>query len=90
MDLTILVRLIFQLSWSFILVFIYCDFGGKVSNEFNDIYEVVCSLDWHSFPIEIQKMMPNIIIAVQKPVLVRGFGNISCTRTVFQKVSLKN
>lgn len=77
-----------EVFWSFSIVFIYCDFGERVTSEFNQITEAVYQFDWYTFPMKIQQMMPNIIIATQEPVVVRGFANTMCTRESFKMVSI--
>lgn len=65
----------------------FCDLGESVSNGFDALDEAVCSGNWYTFPIEIQRILPTILLATQKPVLLRGFGNIPCLRETYRKVS---
>lgn len=78
--------LICQMCWSLDLVFIICEFGERACNGFDKLYDETCQLDWYSFPIEVQGMLPIVMIATQQPVVIRGFGNIQCTRNVFNRV----
>lgn len=71
---------------SFVLIFIYCEFGERVNIGCEEIYDVICQLNWYSYPIEMQRMIPNILIATEQSVIVKGFGNCSCTRESLKKV----
>lgn len=62
-----------------------CDFADNVTDRFNrtSIYE---HCDWYKFPFEVQRLLPIIISNTQKSVVVKGFGNINCTRKSFKAV----
>lgn len=77
-----------EMFWSFCLVFIYCDLGERISDGFNELYDVICMLKWHKYPIEIQRMLIDILIVTQQPVVIQGFGNVYCTRNACQKVCI--
>lgn len=73
--------------WAVILVPFSCEFGQRLSEAFGEIEKVLVQLNWYLLPIEVQRMLPTIIIFSQKPLYVRFFGSISCHREQFQKVS---
>lgn len=68
-----------------LVLFVLCNFADDVSDRFEraNIY-VHC--DWYKFPGEVQHLLPIIIINTQKSVVVKGFGNIDCTREQFKMV----
>lgn len=72
--------------WSFFHVFMFCDFGENLSNGFDALNSEICNRNWYSFPIEIQRLLPIILVSTQKPVQLLGFGNIPCTRETFKVV----
>lgn len=76
-----------EMCWSFISVFVVSEFGQRISNGFIEIDDEVCRFDWYRFPMEIQKLLPTIFIATQKPVSIQAFGSISMDRDNFKKVS---
>lgn len=76
-----------EMFWSFSLIFIFCDFGERVSSGFGEINDAISAFDWHLFPIGAQRMLPTILIVTQQPVALRGFGNVSFLREVFANVS---
>lgn len=84
-----MIILICEICWSFSLIFIFCEFGERASDGFDELDYVIGQLDWYTFPIEIQRKLPIVINIAQQPVVVRGFLNILCTREVFKKVSFQ-
>lgn len=79
-----------EVFWSFAFTLFFCEFGQRVTNEFEKLNDMIDELDWYTFPIEIQRMLPIIMIAAQEPVVIRGYGNIACVREVFGQVSAIN
>lgn len=72
--------------WAFGLVFIACEMGQKYSNGFNEIGKTFAEIDWYLLPEKTQRMLVVILIYLQEPNDFRFFGNISTSRTQFQKV----
>lgn len=70
------------------MLLFFCESGEQISERFNDIYELICRMDWYTFPIEFQRIMPIILIGTQKPIELNGFGNVPCTRENFKSVFL--
>lgn len=83
----VLLITIFYASFGFGDTFIACELCQQMSNGFDDINDTVDQLNWYEFPVEIQKLMPTLLLNVQQPVLVECFGSITCSREVFIKVS---
>lgn len=83
-----MVKPLILMFWSFVQVFMFCDFGRSVTDGFEALNDVILDSEWYLFPIEIQHMFPIIMISVQKGVALRGFGNIPCTREAFKNVRL--
>lgn len=69
------------------LVLAACEFGQQFSDAFGDFDGGFYQVDWYLLPFAIQRMLPMIILNAQKPVVVKCFGNISCERETFKKVS---
>lgn len=82
-----IIPLVCMMFWSFSIIFVYCEFGERMSNGFNEINDSICCVNWYTFPINMQRMIPNILIIAQKPVVLDAFGKISCKREVFTNVS---
>lgn len=73
--------------WSFAAMFLLCEYGQMVTTRFEKIDELVYQMDWHSFPDEIQRMLPTLINNTQQPIIISGFANVEYTRETFDSVS---
>ena len=70
-------------------MFIACEISQRVNDAFNGLNLTIHQFDWYLFPIEIQRMLPMIIVVAQQPVTLECFGSISCSREVFKNVGIK-
>lgn len=68
------------------LVLFSCEGGEILSNKSNGIIDVITQFDWYLLPIEIKQMLPMLIINAQQPMLLKFFGNVSCSREQYKKV----
>ncbi|XP_031621400.1 odorant receptor coreceptor-like [Contarinia nasturtii] len=73
--------------WSFFIIFLFCYFGENITSEFTDLNDHIYHCDWHLFPRDIQRMLPILLINTQRPVILKGFGNILCTHENFKTVA---
>ena len=73
--------------WSFLQMFILCQFGEMVNSSFADLNDEFYQLDWYSFPSEFQRMLPTLLMNAQQEVVIKGFLNVLCTRETFKKVN---
>lgn len=73
--------------WSFFSIFLFCELGEHVSGQFNDLNDAIYQSEWYAFPIEVQRMLPILLMATQHQVVLQGFGNLSCIRESFKKVT---
>lgn len=87
-DLNDLIMSIAALIWTFAYIFMCCELGDRVSAGFDESYETICQVEWYAYPTNIQRMLHMIMINVQKPVVLRSFGNIPCVREQVKKVRL--
>lgn len=77
------------LLWINAIIFIFCECGERITIGFVEVNDEICQLKWYLFPYEIQRMMPNMMMATQEAVILKGCGNCSsCTREAFTNVSL--
>lgn len=74
--------------WSFTQIFLICEAGQTLTNQFKMLNSAIFECDWYTFPTDLQHIFPIIIMGTQKPVVICGFGNILCTREAFQNVSV--
>lgn len=78
-------RLIILTFWSFFQVFVFCESSEYIARQFDDV-DIYMLWDWYTYPTVIQRIFPIVQIDTQKPVVLQGFGNISCTRETFKRV----
>lgn len=71
----------------FIEIFLYCVLGQMVTDQFENYNQSLGQSNWYLFPIEMQKVYILVMANAQEPSLIRGFGNIECTRETLKKVS---
>lgn len=73
--------------YTFGIMFGICEFGQRMTNAFERIDNEFESFDWHLFPLEMQRMLPPILMMAQAPVVLNYFGSMSATREYAKKVS---
>lgn len=76
--------------WSFMVIFLLCNYGEQVTSEIEEIHDNLYDCDWYLFPIKEQRMMQLILVTAQQPINLQGFGNILLTRDTFKKVILRH
>lgn len=69
-------------------VFVCCEFGHKLSYAFEEIDHVITQLDWYKFPLQLEKLLPILVVCAQQPADLRVFGSVSCAREDFKTVCL--
>lgn len=80
-----LVKISILLFWSVVEIFVFCETSERLTIEFDEI-DFYNEWDWYLFPNEVRRILPTIIINVQEPVALQGYGNITCTRETFKRV----
>lgn len=70
-------------------VFFYCYFGDNVTTQFEHLHILIYQWNWITLPIEIQKLLPTVMLITGKPVYLKGVANIRCTKEVFKRVSFQ-
>lgn len=82
-----LVILLFNACYAFGLVFLVCELCQRVCDGFAEMNKTMNQFHWQSYPIEIQRLLPIVIIFTQQPIDFEVFGSITCCRESFKKVS---
>lgn len=88
-NLSLLVNYAIQIVATYGVIFLICELGERVSNEFIQVDNVVGQLKWYLFPTNIQKILPIVMIGTQEPVIFWGYGNFVSSREAFKNVSSK-
>lgn len=78
-----------EILWSIITTFVVCEFGQQVNNAFGELNDLFDEFDWWAYPMEIQRIVPTVMVITQRPVTIHGFGNLPCIRQLFKKVSIQ-
>lgn len=66
--------------------FLFCHFGGEITEQFEGIGNEVYQLDWYRLPLDMQKDLGIIIALAQKRIYMRGYGDTRTTYSVLNKV----
>lgn len=62
----------------------------RFSNLTDGINDVIIQMVWYLFPSESRRVLPIVMQSAQEPLVVKCFGNVSCARKQFKKVSLSS
>lgn len=88
-DTMMLIVMIFEVFYSFCMVFIPCELGERLMSEYENIEYVISQFDWYLLPAEVQRILPTIIINAQQAVNIQCFGSTNTSRESFQRVRWK-
>lgn len=83
-----LVKIVSQLFWSIVFIFLICENCGQVTLKFEMINDTLCQCNWYLFSNEMQKMLVIVMINAQEPTMIHGFFETPCTRESFKKVNI--
>lgn len=89
MDKIDLITTICLVFWSIVFIYLYCECGEGVTDQFNQFNDELDQCNWYIcylFPIKLQRMLIVVIIDAQYPAVIRGYANTTCTRDSFKKV----
>lgn len=86
-DSMVLQLTVFDACLAFGTLAMACELCQRIENAFAQIDDAIGQFDWYLFPIEIQRILPTIIVMAQQPVTVECFGSASCNREQFKKAS---
>lgn len=67
-------------------VFMVCEIGERMKNEFDIFYETLVQSNWYTYPIEMRQIFAIVLQNAQKPVIVQGFASTFCVRDYFRMV----
>lgn len=82
-----LVVLFFEAIYAFSFVFVVCELCQRLTDGFNGVSKMFHAIDWLSFPMEIQRLLPIFIAISQQPIEIKVFGSITNSRETFKRVS---
>lgn len=79
---------IMVMYWGCGIVFIACEFGERMTNDFERFDEELERCGWHLLPIELQRMYLIFLSNTQQPKTVHCYGGLVCSRETYKKVSI--
>lgn len=82
-----LLESIFAGIWALCLVGVACELSQRFCNAFIEVGDAVDQIDWYLLDNKLQRTLLPIMMYTQEPVIVKFFGNLSCSREQFQKVN---
>lgn len=85
-DVKQIIYLLIKISYSLVSLFMYCECGELLRVRFDELNDDIYTSGWELFPMQIQRLLPIIVINTQQPVLLWGYGGFSCTRETFKRV----
>lgn len=83
-----LMKPLLMVFWSFFVIYLFCELGERVSSQFDELSDAIYQSEWYEFPMDVRRVLPILMMAAQKQVVPRGFGNLLCTREFFKKVTI--
>lgn len=76
-----------MICWTLLFLFFCCELGEMVANRLNSLDNELCRCDWHVFSVEMRRFYIITMCNTQQATIIRGYGNMVCTRDSFKKVS---
>lgn len=70
-------------------MFLACELAQRSSDYFANIEDMAVQWNWYLFPDEIQRLLPLILIVMQRPVEIECFGGIASNRELYKKVRIQ-
>lgn len=77
---------IFEAFYAVCIVFVTCERGEQFTITYGELENVIKEFDWYLFSIEIQRLLPIILLGAQQPIELQCFGSLSTSRESFKKV----
>lgn len=81
------VTVVILVLWVFVLLSIFCDFGQKLTDQFESFEAEMYKCKWYIFPIKMKHFFRFAIMNAQELVAIQGFGNIGLSRRTSKTVN---
>lgn len=85
-DIMGLVQIIIILISHTLSQYLFCHFGDRVTQRFEEIGDALYNISWYLLPPKVQKHLPVAIANAQKRVYVQGCADIRSNKELFRKV----
>lgn len=73
--------------WALSLELVVCEFGQRMSDEYEGVEDALIRLDWYQLPTDNQRLLPIMFMYCQEPLILLFFGCLSVSRWQFKKVN---
>lgn len=81
-----IIYLLYTMFWSYVCIFLFCEFGEQVCTGFSDIGVAIDQLEWYLLPGEMWQTLLIVKVVAHKSFGFIGFGRASCAREIFKRV----
>lgn len=78
--------LLLVLIWLIFFIFLMCESGGRMTNQFVVFSNELSRCNWISLSIKMRRMYLVFLLDSQNPMKIRSYANITCERKTFKKV----
>lgn len=76
--------------WVFVLTFLFCEPGERVSNQFESFGEELQRCNWYKLSMEMQRLYAIFLLNTQQPIIIESYGQLQCTRETFKRVIISD
>lgn len=77
-----------EVFYSFAVLLLACELGQRFNLAFDECSTTVEQLEWYSFPLDVQRLLPLILNFTQQPIEIKCFGSVACDREAFKYVRI--
>lgn len=77
------------LVWEFVLIFLICEPGERVTNQFGLFGAELKRCNWYVLSIDMQRMYVTFLLDTQQSINIQSYGGIQCTRETLKTVILR-
>lgn len=74
---------------AFSIILFISELGQIFGDRFGEIDDKINELDWYLLPLEIQQMLPTIMITTQQPNFMKCFGTVTGSRESLKMVCVR-
>lgn len=60
--------------WVIVLIILTCEYGERLTNQYDSFYDGFTQCDWYLFPLEVQQFLPLVISNIQQPAAIQGYA----------------
>lgn len=72
--------------WAFSILFLFCEFGERVTDRFDMFGDNLQRCDWYKLPFKMKRMYLIFLSDTQQSKNITTYANILNTRETFKKV----